>query len=82
IEIATTLPKFAILHLDSVRFKTIKYTLGYHIAEELLVKIKQRFQSQLPSNSLLAKIGSDEFAIVLEEVETVEQATHWIEHLL
>ncbi|MDR9403262.1 MAG: EAL domain-containing protein [Halothece sp. Uz-M2-17] len=82
LEIETTLPKFAILHLDLVRFKTIKYTLGYQIAEELLVKIKQRFQSQLPSNSLLAKIGSDEFAIVLEDVETVEQATHWVEHLL
>ncbi|AFZ44588.1 diguanylate cyclase/phosphodiesterase with PAS/PAC and GAF sensor(s) [Halothece sp. PCC 7418] len=82
LETATTLPKFALLHLDLVRFKTIKYTLGYQIAEELLVQIKQRFQSQLPNNSILAKIGSDEFAILLEDVETLDQATHWVEHLL
>jgi PAS domain S-box-containing protein/diguanylate cyclase (GGDEF)-like protein len=82
LETAISLPKFALLHLDLVRFKTIKYTLGYQIAEELLVKIKQRFQSQLPNNSVLARVGSDEFAILLEDVETVDQATHWVEHLL
>jgi len=82
LESVETAHRLAILHLDLVRFKTIKYTLGYQIAERLLVRIAERLQSQLPNNTLLAKVNSDEFAILLDGIATVDQATQWAEFFL
>lgn len=82
LETSETAPYLALLHFDIIRFKMIKYTLGYQIAEELLVQITETLQSHLPKNRILAKISSDEFAILIEGIETIEQGKHWAEYFL
>ncbi len=72
---------FALFHIDLVDFKTIKYSLGHQLAEELLIAISERFTANLPARSVIARIGIDEFAVLLEQVETLEQATYWVKQI-
>jgi len=81
LETEETLPTFALFHLDLVRFKTIKYSLGHHLADDLLLAISQRLKEVLPEDSILARIGTDEFAILLENVETEAQAKDWVDQI-
>ena len=78
LETEETLPTFALFHLDLVRFKIIKYSLGHHLADDLLLAISERLKELLPEDSILARIGTDEFAILLENVETEAQAKDWV----
>lgn len=75
--------KFALLHLDLVRFKMIKYSLGHNLAEELLVAMAQRLKAIMPPHTTLARTGgSDEFAVLLDSLQTFDQATQAAEYLL
>ncbi|MGC9528544.1 MAG: EAL domain-containing protein [Limnospira sp.] len=75
-------PLFAIAHLDLVRFKSIKYTLGYELAEKLLVAIADRLKSCLPPSAMLARVGvADEFVILLERVENRDAAIQFVRQL-
>lgn len=79
LETVETLPKLALLHLDLVRFKTLKYSLGYQLIEDLLSEIAETLISRLPDKSFCAKVGSDEFIILLEDIETEAEAIAWVE---
>ena len=57
----------AVLLLDLDRFKLINNTLGHALGDELLRAAGERLQSQLPSGAILARVGADEFAILLAE---------------
>lgn len=75
--------QFALLYLDLARFKLIKYSLGHQFAEELLVATTRRLRSlHLGSGLLVRPDGSNEFAILLEHVASLEEVTQFAEHLL
>ncbi len=65
---------FALLHLDLVRFKVVKYSLGHQLAEELLLAAIERLKACLPPDGMLARIGTDEFAIVIERLTNLDDA--------
>lgn len=71
-------PLFALLHLDLVRYKTVKYILGHQLAEQLLIGVGDRLQAILPANSTLARIGTDEFVILLENLVSSADAVDFI----
>jgi diguanylate cyclase (GGDEF)-like protein/PAS domain S-box-containing protein len=58
--------KFAVLYLDLDRFKLINDSNGHNIGDRLLVAVSQRLRKCLPENSALARLGSDEFFILVE----------------
>ena len=66
--------KFTILFLNCDRFKTINDSLGHTAGDELLIAIAKRLQSLLPPDSLLARSGGDEFTIILETTNNLEEA--------
>jgi diguanylate cyclase (GGDEF)-like protein len=56
-----------LLLIDLDRFKNINDAMGHDIGDQLLKEIAQHFRKQLMPNESLARLGSDEFVIVLPE---------------
>jgi diguanylate cyclase (GGDEF)-like protein/PAS domain S-box-containing protein len=60
---------FAIIFVDLDRFKLINDSIGHSIGDKLLVAVSRRLKKCLPLDSTLARLGSDEFFILLENKE-------------
>ena len=56
----------AVLFVDLDRFKTINESLGHPVGDRLLVLAQKRMRACLRSQDKLARVGGDEFAIVLQ----------------
>ncbi len=66
--------KVAILFVDLDRFKVINDTLGHHIGDGMLVELAERIKKVLGENDLLARIGGDEFVVILNPVKEKKDA--------
>ncbi|MEB3343268.1 EAL domain-containing protein [Okeania sp.] len=65
---------FAILTINLDRFKIINESHGHSMGDKLLIEIAQRIKSCLRRGDTVARIGSDEFVILLEKVHDLEDA--------
>lgn len=74
--------QLAILFLDLDQFKVINDTLGHDIGDELLVQVSKRLLLRDTSNQLLARIGGDEFNILVEGVGDISELRVAVEQLL
>lgn len=62
----------AILDLDLDDFKTINDTLGHAYGDEILIDVTHRLKKALTKDDYLARIGGDEFAIILQNRSSYE----------
>jgi diguanylate cyclase (GGDEF)-like protein len=60
---------FALLLLDLDRFKEINYSLGHPCGDRLLARVGGRISTTLRSGDLLARLGADEFAVLLARAD-------------
>ncbi|HEY9652643.1 MAG TPA: diguanylate cyclase, partial [Coleofasciculaceae cyanobacterium] len=62
---------FAVLFLDLDRFKVINDSLGYSSGDKVLMAIANRLKKSVRPNDTVAHLGSDEFAILLENLTDI-----------
>jgi len=60
----------ALCVMDLDRFKIVNDTLGHAAGDELLKQISQKIKGELRQTDLLARIGGDEFALFLSNINT------------
>lgn len=58
--------------LDLDRFKSVNDTLGHDIGDELLKAVSERLKSCVREVDTVARMGGDEFTIILEGVSSAE----------
>jgi diguanylate cyclase (GGDEF)-like protein/PAS domain S-box-containing protein len=56
----------AVLMIDLDRFKYVNETMGHQAGDQLLIQVARRLRNVLADNNLLARVGGDEFAIMIE----------------
>ena len=61
--------KFAVLFLDLDHFKYINDTLGHDTGDMLLKNVSQRLLATVRKEDIIARIGGDEFVMVLSNVD-------------
>jgi diguanylate cyclase (GGDEF)-like protein/PAS domain S-box-containing protein len=81
-ECATTDSKAALLLVDLDRFKVINDTRGHQTGDMLLRQVAERINGALGANELAARIGGDEFALILRNIESIEDVSHRCQALL
>ena len=64
-----------LLFIDIDRFKTINDTLGHQSGDRLLQAVAARVASSVHANDMVAHISGDEFAVLLEDLATTEDAS-------
>jgi diguanylate cyclase (GGDEF)-like protein len=65
---------FALLYLDIDNFKTINDHLGHHVGDLVLLTVISRIKKILEPGSQIARIGGDEFTVLLEHIHTPFEA--------
>jgi PAS domain S-box-containing protein/diguanylate cyclase (GGDEF)-like protein len=73
--------QFALVCFSLDRFEPVKYSFGHSVGERLLLAAIQRIVACLPASALIARIESGEFAILLQPLINLNQATHLAEQL-
>ncbi len=73
---------FALLYIDNNHFKTINDTHGHYVGDLVLQTMATRLKNTLRMNDFIARIGGDEFAVILQNVSKSYQAISVAKHLI
>lgn len=65
----------AVLYVDLDRFKMINDNAGHAVGDEVLKTVADRLRVLSRSSDTIARVGGDEFVLVLEDVAGLEEAT-------
>jgi diguanylate cyclase (GGDEF)-like protein len=65
---------FAVLFLDCDRFKIVNDSLGHLVGDKVIIAIAKRLQSCLSAEDTLARLGSDEFTIIIRNIQDISDA--------
>jgi diguanylate cyclase (GGDEF)-like protein/PAS domain S-box-containing protein len=72
---------YAVLFLDVDRFKKINDSLGHLAGDQLLIGLAERLRSCVRPVDLVARLGSDEFTILLDDIGDRQEAARTAERV-
>jgi diguanylate cyclase (GGDEF)-like protein/PAS domain S-box-containing protein len=72
----------AVLFLDLDDFKTVNDSLGHGEGDELLIAVARRLEGALRAGDTFARMGGDEFAVLVEDPADAQAAVDIAERLL
>jgi diguanylate cyclase (GGDEF)-like protein/PAS domain S-box-containing protein len=74
--------KLAVLLFDIDRFKDINDTLGHNVGDQLLRLISKRLRGQLRKGDTLARMGGDEFLLLVPNIAGSDNAMEIVRKIL
>jgi diguanylate cyclase (GGDEF)-like protein/PAS domain S-box-containing protein len=72
----------AVLFLDLDHFKVVNDSLGHTLGDTLLREIATRLRTSVREGDVVARVGGDEFTIVLQELDKKEDAAAMAQRVL
>ncbi len=72
----------AVLFLDLDHFKNVNDTLGHSAGDQLLIEASHRLSSHIRSSDTLARMGGDEFVVVITHLGEQLNATYVAQKLI
>lgn len=74
--------KVALISIDLDEFKVINDSLGHSVGDLLLKEVAQRLQKQIREQDTVARVGGDEFVVILANLEHESDAKQAAERIL
>ena len=71
----------ALILLDLNRFKILNDTLGHAVGDRVLQELAERLSNIVPEGAAVARMGGDEFAIILPDLPTIAAAEAIVDRL-
>ncbi len=72
----------AVIFMDLDDFKTINDSLGHAAGDEVLIEVAKRVATSIRATDTAARFGGDEFAILLEDISSAQEAADTAERIL
>jgi diguanylate cyclase (GGDEF)-like protein/PAS domain S-box-containing protein len=73
--------RLALMFVDLDRFKPVNDLFGHRAGDELLQAVAQRLQGCLRESDTVARIGGDEFVVLLPAIEATQDAVRVMEKI-
>jgi diguanylate cyclase (GGDEF)-like protein/PAS domain S-box-containing protein len=74
-------PQVAVLFMDLDDFKLINDSVGHDLGDRLLMEVAKRLEESLRPEDTLARFGGDEFVVLLDDVQSPEEAVRIAERI-
>jgi len=74
--------RFAVCFLDLDGFKPVNDFYGHDTGDSLLCEIAQRIKNIVRGNDTVARIGGDEFVVLLNEIQSTDESETFLARLL
>lgn len=70
------------LSVDLDRFKPVNDSFGHEVGDQVLNEVSQRLRQCLRDGDLVARMGGDEFILIVSGISTQEEVEHLCERLV
>jgi diguanylate cyclase (GGDEF)-like protein/PAS domain S-box-containing protein len=81
-EISFIPPMLAVMFLDLDRFKLVNDTMGHAAGDRLLIEVAKRLSECMFESTFLARMGGDEFMILVSELQSIESIQQFAQLIL